>query len=125
MGRTDSNQTRRKLIKIGFADENCSGLLKQRDDERTLLRLVGESRATGGCRQASEINVVLDCEWDAIEGQFGRAKATGAGQSLRLRHDHNPHWMKRLRFDAIVNGVHDRRRRERARLIGRAQCSYR
>jgi len=87
MGRTDSNQTRRKLIKIGFADENCSGLLKQRDDERTLLRLVGESRATGGCRQASEINVVLDCEWDAIEGQFGRAKATGAGQSLRLRHE--------------------------------------
>ena len=84
VGRAHANETGRELVEVGLADDDRAGALQPRHGLRIMLRHVGECGASGGRRQASDIDVVLHRDGDAVERKIGitHLQATSVGQHL-------------------------------------------
>ena len=59
----------RKLVEIGFPDDNRAGLLQPGYRLRVPLGHIGERGAGGPCRQVGDIDVVVDGNGNAIQCQ--------------------------------------------------------
>ena len=73
IGGTYSDETRRELVEIRLPDHDRPGALEALDDEGRTLGRVGEGRASGGRRQTSDVDVVLDGERYAKQRPAGRS----------------------------------------------------
>ena len=82
IGRAHADETGRELIEVGLADDDGAGLAQARHAGRVHGGAIREGRAGRRGRQAAHVDVVLDGDRNAVEGQIAVAVRR---QLVRLR----------------------------------------
>src|SRR5471032_2894107 len=104
VGRAHAHKAGRKLVEIGFADDEGACGFEARYDGCIALGVVGKGRTAGRGRQTFDIDVVLDCNGNAIEWAIGVAlgrKALCVRDDLRLIAKRNEYRVIAVRADAL------------------------
>ena len=124
IGGTGADQARGELVHVGLADQDSPGAFQFLNHSGRRLGDVTERRAGRRRCHAGHVHVVLDGEWDAVEGQCRLVAAFqvfGPRKDLLTRHQRNPDRVQARRLDAITDAGQDGGRgfaRWRKRLAG-------
>ncbi len=106
MGRAGADQAGSELVQVGLAHRDSPGGDQMPDDMGGALRGVRKGRAGGGGGDALQVDVVLDREGDAVEGQV---LGVGPGQAVQivglfgLREDMDPDGIVPMEVEAAAD----------------------